>query len=173
MPIIGSPTAVTDQLNNFQSNKWQGHQFLAPTNGNVATFSFYCAVSDASTAHYKGIITDSSFNILTNGITSASTALPTSSAFAWVDAIFATPPTITRGNIYYFGYIPESDAVNYYYEFYPNIVYGDSSNSYASPTSPTDATLAFGIYRVQMYLTYTETDTNKISTSFHTRQGFQ
>jgi hypothetical protein len=97
------------------------------------------------------VITDSSGNILTNGI---SNSLSISTTAADKTFTFGTPPSVTNGNTYWVGVVPDSNLKIYYYGSTGGTSKYDSSNSYSSPSSPTDASSGTYLWR-NFYATVT------------------
>ncbi len=124
------------------------------SSGTVDSISAYCRIHmQFGTCKYKGVIfPDSTHAFLPNGITSPSNDVGAS--FAWVDSVFASPPNVTGGAVYYVGQVA-SDNIDLVYDAGAGVEeWFDASNSYSSPTDPTDG--GGYAFRVSYYGTYTE-----------------
>jgi hypothetical protein len=115
----------------------------ATSSGTVGTAVIYCRGSLA-TVNAKAVITDSSGNILTNGISNSLSITTTAGDKTFT---FATPPSVTSGNTYWVGVVPDAALRIYYYATTGGSSKYDSTNSYASPSSPTDATSGTYLWR--------------------------
>ena len=141
-----------------------GYTTLGITNGSGNGSWIYCSnlnttasISgdvDSITAAFdgggsvKGIILDSSFNILTNGITPAQ-----SSASGWVDLPYSTKPSVVSGNTYYPCVIHTGVSQMKYDGLISNTSRYDSTNNYATPQNAGCMTLSN--VRISLYATYT------------------
>lgn len=102
----------------------------------------------------KGLLIKASDKtIISNGITDPGVF---GSAAAWYSCNYSTSPTISA-ILYYIGVIPQTYGLTLYYDSsQPSGTYWfiDNSNSYTTPTNPTDGT-AYDTYRLSIYATYT------------------
>jgi len=125
----------------------------ASTTGTVTGGVFY-GRSSTGTINAKMFITDSGGTIITNGISNAVGISTTAGdkSFTW-----ATPPTITATLSYMVWVIAASSSIRlYYYDTTSGSSVSDTTNSYTSPSSPTDH--AHGTYLWRMcYITVTPT----------------
>jgi len=121
-----------------------------PVDGNGTVDTMHIYQSDGSGEGYKGVMISSGLTILTNGVTPANTG---TSGASWVVCTYSSKPSVVGGTAYYVGFI--SNAVNTWYYNATGSVKEDSSNSYTTPTNPTDA----NNYPVtfSFYATYTPT----------------
>lgn len=101
--------------------------------------------------NFKGVLCESDLTISTNGV-GAGTQLP-ASASAWTASAFGTSPTIAAATSYYVGMIADG-LFNIKYDTESGRSWKDVSNSYASPTDPTDAGNV-GDYAYSIYCDYT------------------
>jgi len=122
----------------------------ALSTGTVGTATIYCA-GNTGTINAKAVITDSSGNILTNGI---SNSLSITTTAADKTFTFATPPSVTKDSTYWVGVVPDANLKIYYYASTGGSSEYDSSNSYSSPSSPTDASSGTYLWR-NFYATVT------------------
>lgn len=120
---------------------------VVSVDGTVTSLSFFCLGNGQT---FKGFITDSSFNILTNGVSDVGTG---GLASAWKTTAFSTPPSVTNGQSYY-PWIVSNGGLTYYYDSGSS---GDTKtetdNSYATPTNP--SSVSDSTRRYAIYATYT------------------
>lgn len=178
-PVIIDPTFGVDPASPGGSwdNSWrdylQGSVFTSPADILTAqSISFYMrevaeSYSGAAAAYdVKGLIVlKSNKNIITNGIGGPVT-VPAAETGAWFTSVFGTDPSLSNSTEYILcklnngddgsGFPPWSPAPEIAYDvgavdqdFY------DNSNSYTSPTHPTDAVFGMHDYEYSFYVTYT------------------
>ena len=148
------PTTGYDYLVNYIA----GYRWTAPTGiSTVSSITAYVEPPYYSDGNIKGIITlESNLNIITNGVGGAKT-IPkrqTGGQKTWYTSDFVTPPSLTATTDYDLAIVGDSNYVNVYYDT-GTTNYGllDTSNSYTTPTNPTDATRNNHEYGI--YVTYT------------------
>lgn len=126
---------------------------IPASSGTVDSWSFYG--SGSATINIKGVIINSSKNILSNGVSPSASITTTSQ---WWTTNYSSKPSVTASATYYVGGIPESSTWNFAYDAggASNQWY-DASNSYTTPTNPTDG--AAYTSQLSMYATYTEGST--------------
>lgn len=148
-------------------NKMYGSKFTSPSDIGTITDLRHAICSDIGTGKFfKAVIVLASTGaIVTNGVSNA-TELPYSAGQvpSWATCTFSTPPTLSP-NTDYILYIIHSDPDWSNYSAYDtgsaNQYYFDSSNSYASPTDPTDAVNTGddnggpNTAKLSVYITYT------------------
>jgi hypothetical protein len=124
-------------------NKMRGHIGTPASSGTVTDIT----VSAGGTASFKGVVTTTAGNILASGITNIGSI---GSSKNWYTASHASSPSVIGGTAYRLGIVGSEDY-SFYYD--SGGLYGDSlyddSNSYTSPTDPTDllgSTRRYGIY---------------------------
>lgn len=116
-------------------------------NGTVTSISVY-TLKNPNNINYKGaIVRVSDKNIITNGI---SNSVLVNSTFQWWNMIFSTNPTISSQS-YYICVI--ADSTPYFFYDYGSSYFYDSSNSYSSPTNPTDG-ITVANQNLSIYATY-------------------
>jgi len=98
---------------------------------------------------FKGVLVHGvNKTIVSNGVTTA-TALPAN--YTWVTAPFpAYPRSVVQD--YYICLIGATNYVRIKYDTIPNLGFADATNSYASPTNPTDGGASDEYYSI--YVTY-------------------
>src|SRR3990167_754751 len=136
----------------ISADNFDSSMFTSPTDVLTATnLTFYCFYA-SGTPSAKGILVLlTNLNILTNGVENA-VALPASPG-AWTTSTFATPPNLSASTEYVLGMIPNASFRVYFDSGDTNQQHFDSSNSYATPTNPTDASHFSSKYSI--YCTYT------------------
>jgi hypothetical protein len=77
-------------------------------------------------------------NIITNGIGGVSDAVTTTAGLH--TSSFSTQPTPSASTAYLLGGVFSDNLAGYYDSSSEDLMYSDSSNSYSSPSNPTDAT---------------------------------
>jgi hypothetical protein len=143
--IMGTTTDTSTSYTSIAANRLAGQAFTAPTNAiSVASITFYGGTS-SGTFNVKAIITDSLGNILTNGVSNPVSCTTTLMSRT---ATFTTPPSITPGSTYWILIVSQTSNFRLYYVATTGgISKADNSNSYTTPTSPTDANSATINYR--------------------------
>lgn len=116
----------------------------APEDGTVTSISIYTL---ESVGNIKGIILDSDKNILAVGSGVAAVA------DSWVTCVLSTPQPISGSVDYYLGCIWDNSGLHPSTSTSGGTGIADSSNDYASPTNPTDASANSWDWSV--YATYT------------------
>lgn len=122
----------------------------ASTDGQVDSVSVYGS-HDVADKHIKGMMLDTSMNLLTNGV---SDAFVVSTIDEWQVATYTTKPTVTNGVSYYPAFVSEfSDGTNFFRFSYDSSSgtnsFQDSTNSYAAPQNigtPTNSSNKYSIY---------------------------
>jgi len=138
---------------NFLSNQLHGATFTSPADTDTGISISAYVQGTSSSFSLKGVLVlRSNLNIVANGIGSP-TAL--SSSYAWRTSIFSTSPSITPSTAYVLMAInndPGTPKIKYNSGGTNQLVI-DGSNSYSSPSNPTDAFFANLLYSI--YCTYT------------------
>jgi hypothetical protein len=136
------------------ANIIEGSKFTAPANvGTVQKLTIGGYNSTGGSINAKGIIVlDSSLVIVANGVGGAG-SFPAYTT-AWRDSTFSSNPTLSASTAYD---LSATTAVSGHYLVYDNGdenqgLY-DSTNSYTTPTNPTDATR--NVRKYSIYATYT------------------
>lgn len=116
----------------------------------VTAIRLRCQTGPFFSESIKAILCDSSGNILTNGISNALT-VPAATSVGYQTLTFAANPTISASTTYLVFFIANGVQLTFYYNAASGVQ--DSSNSYSSPTSPTDYT--GNSVQVQILVDYT------------------
>jgi flagellin-like protein len=123
-----------------------GEEFTAAGSGRVQSVTFRAASTDNEIArNVKIVITDGSGIILSTG-TSEVISVDSNSQERTVS--FANPPVVQNGEKYWIMIIPQGDIVVRITSTTTGISKYDSTNSYSSPSNPTDATTGTTDYRI-------------------------
>jgi len=146
-------TIVGDDNATVNANNMYGSVFTSPAyNVIVNSISFY-GRSGSGTVNVKGLLvrhSDMSIIATTNPI-SVTTNLQ------WWTATFPSPPTLPPNTDYVLMIIPSGQVRFYRTTGSTNQGHHDTSNSYSSPTNPTDA--SHNNYQYSIYCTYTHAGT--------------
>lgn len=112
--------------------------------GTVSTGYAYVKTS-SGTVNAKLFITDSSDHILTSGVSQATAITNTAGLFSFT---FSPAVSLNADTEYHIYLVSAASSVDlYYYSTTDSTSYYDSTNSYATPTDPTDRTSATDLYR--------------------------
>lgn len=123
-------------------------RFTSPSDvGTVQKLTIRIGSSNAG--NLKGIIVDSSKNLVTNGV-SVATSSPVNT---WTDWTFSTPPTLTASTVYGLGFVWESTAQTVYDAGTTGQTHADLANSFTTPQDLGATTDVDRVYSV--YATYT------------------
>ncbi len=132
---MGTSHTSGSNHNDVSANVAIGQQFTAAGSGAIQSVTFH-ARGDSSTVSAKVFITDSSGNILTNGVSNGVTGISGSSnSDADYIANFALPPVVQNGQTYRIMVVSNGNFRLYYYDNYDSgsTSITDSSNSYTTP----------------------------------------
>ncbi len=136
---FGRSSASGASYVSVSANYMYGGVYTASSTGEVASVVFY-GRSSTGTINTKGIITNSSGYILPNGVSSAVGVSATAGDKTLTFAA-GSRPIVVSGNTYWILIIPASNSMRLYYTSTTGASSkSDTTNSYASPTDPTDAT---------------------------------
>lgn len=174
---FGYTTLGASQLGPSQ-NKLFGSKFTSPANmGTVVNVSHAICNDLANGDSFKIVVAKvSDLNIVTNGVSNASGMHLDGDGFAnhFTFVSFATPPTLAASTDYVLFVIHnDPDWANYslYDTGASAQYYFDGSNSYATPTNPTDAVTtgddngAAGTAKLSIFLTYTPATVQTLTVS--------
>ena len=129
----------------------------ATINGSVDEVRIRIETTEA--IDFKGIVVNSSLNILSNGVSGKVTSIIQSNPSFWQIIPYSIKPDIYSSSDYLPGFIANGSTGNIKYDAGSS---GDSkydnSNDYATPTNPTDATNSSAKYSI--YAIYTKKTSN-------------
>jgi len=123
-PTFGCNPTATGSSVYYTSDKLVMLYATSPTD--VATAQSISMKSGSYTGNFKGVITNSSGNIITNGVAAAS-----SYGLGWNTSTFSTQPILSPSTNYFLSVITDS-ILEIKYD-YSNIGLVDGTNSYSSP----------------------------------------
>ena len=150
---FGNPTQSGSSYTSIGANRMYGQSFTSGSTAATVTQIVFYGRSSYGTINAKAVITDSSGYILTNGV---SNLLGITSTAGWKTLTFATPPTISPSTSYTLMIVAASSSVRIYYS---STTGGsekiDTTNSYTTPTNPTDWTTGTHQYRIYANTTWT------------------
>lgn len=161
-PVVISPagdtfgyTTAGGTVTDDPENRIRGSKFSAPADASLDSLTVYCRIYSGSVNSLKGVLCNSSKAIVTNGVGGA-VSMQTSAA--WVTSTFSTKPSVTSSNDFFLMYIHgntsgSDDGIYAYDTGSTNQGLYDWSNSYASPTNPSDGSASTDKWSV--YATYT------------------
>ena len=136
-------------------NYLYGSVHSAPAGGTIQAIVCYIKGQYGTTGDWKGVtVLHSNLNIITDGVTEPD--LNISTVWSWKTATYGTDPTIIGSTDYVLAIVTllgGSSGDSVYDTGTTNQGHLDSSNSYSTPTNPTDATLYDRNYCI--YATYT------------------
>ena len=140
---MGQNNWVFRNLPNYIANEVRLGSFSATSTGEVSSIVFYGRGVSATNA--KAIITDSSGNILTNGVGDVVSISITAGAKTLT---FTNKPLVVSGTTYWIGFISQAPIRVYYDSTAGATSKQDTSNSYLTPTDPTDASSTTETWRL-------------------------
>lgn len=153
-PVVVDPTfgytSIGGTTSGWGANYFRGRIGTPAVNGSVDSVSVY---SGGVSTIFQGkvVIVDSTKTIVTDGIGGTFIVNGTQ----WYTGTYTTKPTVSSGQTYFAGNIMESNNNLLYYDSGGTSGHSifDISNSWLSPTSPTDANNTTRFYSI--YATYT------------------
>ena len=149
---FGNPTQSGSSYTSIGANQMYGQSFTSGSTAATVTQIVFYGRSSYGTINAKAVITNSSGYILTNGV---SNLLGITSTAGWKTLTFATPPTISPSTSYTLMIVAASSSVRIYYS---SATGGsekiDTTNSYTTPTNPTDWTTGTHQYRIYANTTW-------------------
>jgi len=144
---LGKTSGTGTSYSTIGANQMYGQVFTAGSTGEIYQATFY-GRSSYVTAYAKFVITDSSGNILPNGVSDSVTVSTTagSKTATWNAG---ARPTVVSGTTYWIMVVASANSVRLYYQAATGGTSRiDTSNSYSTPTSPTDASSGAINYRL-------------------------
>ena len=154
-PVVVDPTfGYTTQggTNGAATDDFVGSEYTSPSDYSSLDSVHVRYVKGGSGTAFKTAITNASLNYLTNGVSDGQVGVN-----GWNVATYTTPPTLAASTVYVLGALVSSASGggSVLYDTGGGASQGalDLSNSYASPTNPTDASRDDSLYSI--YVTYT------------------
>jgi len=151
-PIFGCTTRGSD-YSSVNANNTYGSLFTSPPATVIAKNIVFYGRSSSGTANVKCLIvrhSDLKIIATTNPVSITTTA-------QWWTATFSSPPTLSPNTSYVLMIIPNNTVIFYRTTGSTNQEHYDASNSYSSPTDPTDA--SHNNRKYSIYCAYTTSQT--------------
>jgi len=151
-PNFGNETAGFNKYDGLLDDLY-GTVFTSPSDVDKAVSLTFSCKKDTGTAYAKGVIVlHSNLNIITNG---KGQPVQFDTTKAWKTSSFSTQPTLSPNINYVLMAIASASYFGFYYTDHisTDLSHHDFSNSYSSPTNPTDAT--HDDYMFSIYCAYT------------------
>ena len=134
-------TTAGASSDNWNGDEFYGSLFTSGSAGDITSISQYVKTTSDVTNYKSIVVLHSNLNIITNGISPATVTIWNGANPQWETATYTTSPSITASTEYILGNISNtSDFYRYYDTGSANQEHEDTTNSYTSPTNPTDAT---------------------------------
>ena len=144
---LGKTSGAGNSYTTINANQMYGQVFTATSSGEIYQATFY-GRSSAGTPNAKFVICDSSGVILTNGVSNP-VAVSTTAGNKVATWSAGSRPIVQNGQTYWIMVVADTNSVRLYYSSTTGgTSKADTSNSYSSPTDPTDATSGTINYRV-------------------------
>ena len=137
-PTFGKKTVGGSVTSSLAEDDWIGSDFVSPSNLSAFGNCTYYSTAGFGGGYLKSVLVlNSTLNILSNGV-SNEIALPY--PVGWVTPTWGTKPSMSSNTAYVIGFIVSGSGSTYYYDHVSQANWFDGTNSYATPTNPTDAT---------------------------------
>jgi hypothetical protein len=162
-PIFGfGCTTQGSDYSSVSANNMYGSFFTSPNyNGMVAQSITFRGRAGTGTVNVKGVLVRHS----DLAIVAVGNAVATSTTAAWYTSTFSNPPTLEPNTEYVLMLIPSGTERFYYSAGSTDQGHYDTTNSYTTPTNPTDA--SHNSYQYSIYCNYTLLQTeNGISNGY-------
>ena len=144
---LGKTSGAGTSSTTINANQMYGQVFTATSSGEIYQATFY-GRSSAGTPNAKFVICDSSGVLLTNGVSNP-VAVSTTAGNKVATWTAGSRPTVQNGQTYWIMVVADANSVRLYYSGTTGgMNKADTTNSYVSPTNPTDATSGTINYRV-------------------------
>jgi hypothetical protein len=144
---IGKTSGTGTSYTTINANQMYGQVFTATSSGEISQATFY-GRSSAGTPNAKFVICDSSGVILTNGVSNP-VVVSTTAGNKVATWAAGSRPIVQNGQTYWIMVVADANSVRLYYSGTTGGTNkADTTNSYGSPTNPTDATSGTINYRV-------------------------
>jgi hypothetical protein len=143
-------TTAGGSYTTVNANEMYGSFFTSPAySGIVAQNVTFRGRAGSGSVNVKGVLVrHSDLTIVAIG-----NPVSISTAINWYTSIFSTPPSLSASTEYVIMLIPSANTRFYYGSGTSSQGHYDSSNSYATPTNPTDA--AHNNYQYSIYCSFT------------------
>jgi len=156
-PVTVDPTFGYETQGSSLDALWDlnclfGSLHTSPADADTADSISVCCKTLSGTYNFKGVIAlHSTLNIISNGITDSTTFTDVKQFYT---ASFSTPPSLSPNTAYVLMAVGDYNGAKLFYDTGDaDQGHEDTTNSYASPTNPTDAT--HNTDKFSIYCTYT------------------
>jgi len=151
-PTFGYTTVGGTEFSFLNANQLFGLKGTPTSSGDVSKITAYTRVASGTTNAKGVLVNPSSLLIITNGVSDSSGVTGTSGA--WRDFTYTTEPSVVGSTEYAVSIIPDGNLRIWYDDLGGTPAYKDNTNSYSSPTDPTDAVFN-SVATISIYATYT------------------
>lgn len=157
-PILVDPTfgysTIGATFQSFSGSELVGYRFTAASDvGTIRKLTTYIGNGFSGTYNIKGVICDTTPNIVTNGI-SPSLGGYSETTNQWVSTgTYTSIPTISASTDYYLCFVSDKAVYFKYDTGTTNYGISDTGNSYTSPINPSGSK-TFNSRKMSMYATY-------------------
>jgi hypothetical protein len=134
---LGTTSGTQTTYRSVAANEFRGQVLTAASTGEVASVVFYGR--GGSTVNVKAVITDSSGNLLTNGVGNA-VSVSTTAGSKTLTYTAGSRPLLTSGATYWIGLVPAGTLRLYYEATTGKSNKQDTTNSYTTPENTGAAT---------------------------------
>jgi len=155
-PVTVDPTFGYETQGSSLDGLWDldclfGSLHTSPADADTADSISVCCKTLSGTYNFKGVIAlHSTLNIISNGITDSTTFTNVKQFYT---ASYSTPPSLSPNTAYVLMAVGDYNGAQLFYDTGDaDQGHEDSTNSYASPTNPTDAT--HNTDKFSIYCTY-------------------
>ncbi|MEM3577952.1 MAG: hypothetical protein QXX51_05795 [Candidatus Bathyarchaeia archaeon] len=147
-PGFFGSNAISSSYVSVSANYMYGSLFTSPSTAVIANSISFYADRGSGTANVKCLIvrhTDMQIVAITNPVSVTTT-------LKWQTATFSSPPVLSPNTEYVLMIVPDNTVRFYYADGFTDQGHSDTTNSYSSPTNPTDA--SHNNYRYSIYCNY-------------------
>ena len=144
---FGNPSQSGTGYVSVPANDLYGQSFTSPANvATVYNVTFYGRFSSGTHNVKAVLVLRSNLSIVANGVGGA---VSISTTAGWYTSTFSTPPTVSPSTAYVLMVIPDTSSFRLFYTSTSGgSEYDDATNSYSSPTNPTDAVTGTNQYSI-------------------------
>jgi hypothetical protein len=154
MPTVGNINTSEDGSGTIVTDRLEAALGTTAGEGDVDSIKIYGQAASGQTANWKAcIVKASDKTIVANSIVSGTQMTDTKQW--WTATYSGTKPHLAASTDYYISVIPGNDLQAYYKYAGTAVLLRDTSNSYSSPSNPTDGSF-IDTYWPDIYASYTE-----------------
>jgi hypothetical protein len=148
-------TTIGASVTNIGTNNYRGEPRTSPANiagTTISQISLHAGSVFVGSGNIKGVVVlDSTKVIVTNGV-SVSGAVTTT--YGWKDLAFSSSPSLSNSTSYQLGWVGDANNTSVSNDAGAVLNWRDTTNSYASPSNPTDGTTVGSNSFLSIYVTY-------------------